>query len=107
MGEYTIAAVLSVVAVVLVELRWFRTGLLHQPQYWMTMAIVVGFQAIVDGWLTKLSAPIVNYRESAMSGIRIGWDSPIEDFLFGYALVTLTLLIWTALARRPAFARDR
>jgi lycopene cyclase domain-containing protein len=107
MGEYTFAAIISVLVVITLEFAWLRTGILSRPQYWITMAIVFGFQVLVDGWLTKLSAPIVLYRESAMSGIRIGWSSPIEDFLFGYALVTLTLLVWTALGRRPAFARDR
>jgi lycopene cyclase domain-containing protein len=107
MGEYTVAAIISVLVVVTLEFAWFRTGILSRPQYWITMAIVFGFQVLVDGWLTKPSAPIVMYRESAMSGIRIGWASPIEDFLFGYALVTLTLLVWTVVGRRPAFAGDR
>jgi len=107
MSEYTIAAVVSVMVVVLVELAFLRSGLFRQPQYWIAMGIVFGFQLLVDGWLTKMTAPIVTYRESAMSGIRIGWNSPIEDFLFGYALVTLTLLCWVALSRRPAFADNR
>ena len=107
MGEYTVAATISVLVIIAVELLWLRTGLFRQPQYWITMGIVLGFQVLVDGWLTKLSAPIVRYRESAMTGIRIGWDSPIEDFLFGYTLITLTLLCWTALARRPAYPAER
>ena len=69
-------------AVVAVELVWLRTGLLRRPQYWLTMGIVFGFQVPVDGWLTKLSAPIVLYRESAMSGLRIGWDSPVNGRYF-------------------------
>jgi lycopene cyclase domain-containing protein len=107
MGEYTAAALLSVIAVVVLEVAFLRTGLLRRTQYWIAMGIVFAFQVLVDGWLTKLSAPIVLYREHAMSGLRIGWDSPVEDFFFGYALVTLTLLCWTALGRRPAFADEQ
>jgi len=41
------------------------------------------FQAVVDGWLTKLSAPIVIYNEQHSTGIRFPFDIPVEDFLFG------------------------
>ena len=58
------------------------------------MVIVIGFQILVDGWLTKLSAPIVIYDERHTSGIRFPFDIPIEDFLFGFALVTAVLLLW-------------
>lgn len=58
------------------------------------MVIVVGFQILTDGWLTKLSAPIVIYDEAHTSGLRFPWDIPVEDFLFGWALVTAVLLLW-------------
>lgn len=58
------------------------------------MVIVFGFQVLVDGWLTKLSAPIVIYNEAHTSGLRFPWDIPVEDFLFGWALVTAVLLLW-------------
>jgi lycopene cyclase domain-containing protein len=93
-GEYTVLALLAAAAVVLVEVRWFRTGLFRKPEFALTMAVVLGFQILVDGWLTKLSAPIVLYRESHTSGIRAPWDIPVEDFLFGFALLTLVLLFW-------------
>ena len=63
------------------------------------MVIVVGFQIPVDGWLTKLSAPIVLYDEQHTTGVRFPFDIPIEDFLFGFALVTAVLLLWER--RRP------
>ena len=58
------------------------------------MGSVVGFQVPVDGWLTKLSAPIVIYDDSQTSGFRFPFDIPVEDFLFGFALVTAVLLLW-------------
>ncbi|GAB3572589.1 lycopene cyclase domain-containing protein [Amycolatopsis endophytica] len=91
---YTLPAVLAVVAVCVWELAILRTGLFRKPAYWISMAIVVGFQIPVDGWLTKLSAPIVLYAPEHTSGLRFPWDIPVEDFLFGFALVTAVLLRW-------------
>jgi lycopene cyclase domain-containing protein len=91
---YTLPAVVSVAAVIALELGRLRTGLFRRRAYWITMAIVFGFQVAVDGWLTKLSAPIVSYDPHQLSGVRVPFDIPIEDFLFGFALVTATLLIW-------------
>jgi len=48
----------------------------------------------VDGWLTKLSSPIVIYNPEKFTGWRAPFDVPVEDYLFGLALVTLTILIW-------------
>ena len=97
MLEYTVFAVLSVVVVVALELCWLRTGVFRTLQYWLAMAIVLGFQVPVDGWLTKLSDPIVLYEEAEMTGWRIPWDIPVEDFLFGFSMVTLTMLLWIRL----------
>jgi lycopene cyclase domain-containing protein len=91
---YTLPAVLSVVAVVALELGVFHTGLFRRPAYWLTMAIVLGFQIPVDGWLTKLSAPIVIYDDGHTSGVRFPFDIPVEDFFFGFALVTAVLVLW-------------
>jgi lycopene cyclase domain-containing protein len=90
---YTVPAVAAVAAVVLLEWR-LRTGLFRRRAYWITMAIVFGFQVAVDGWLTKLSAPIVVYDPRQLTGVRVPFDIPVEDFLFGFALVTATLLGW-------------
>ena len=91
---YTLPAVLAVIAVCVWELAVLRTGLFRKPAYWISMAIVVGFQIPVDGWLTKLTAPIVLYAPGHVSGLRFPWDIPVEDFLFGFALVTGVLLRW-------------
>lgn len=91
---YTLPAVLSVLAVVALELWLLRTGLFRRASYWITMVIVLGFQIPVDGWLTKLSAPVVLYNPRHILGLRIPWDIPVEDFLFGFSLVTMVLLLW-------------
>lgn len=91
---YTAPAVAAVLAVVALEFGLLRTGLFRRRAYWLSMVIVLGFQVPVDGWLTKLSAPVVIYNERQTSGLRFPFDIPVEDFLFGFALVTAVLLLW-------------
>jgi lycopene cyclase domain-containing protein len=97
---YTVPAVAAVVLVCAWELVFLRTGLLRRLGYWVAMVIVLAFQIPVDGWLTKLSAPVVEYTPGQLTGVRLPWDIPIEDFLFGFALVTATLLLWERQATR-------
>src|SRR5436309_13121680 len=91
---YTLPSVAAAIAVGTLELTVLRTGLFRRPAYWLSMLIVIGFQIVTDGWLTKRSAPIVVYDDRHTSGIRFPFDIPIEDFLFGFALVTAVLLLW-------------
>lgn len=93
-AEYTIAAVAAPVAVVALELAVLRTGILRDARYWATVAITLALQVLVDGWLTSRAAPIVSYNPRATLGIRAPWNIPIEDFGFGFALVTLTVMLW-------------
>ena len=100
MGAYTLLTLLAMVLVVLYELVIARTGIFRTGSYWIAMAIVGFFQVLVDGWLTKASSPIVNYNSEVFSGIRVFFHSPLEDFGFGFALVTLTMVVWDQLGRR-------
>lgn len=103
-GVYTLWAAVAVVAVALLEVSWARTGIFRRPGYWVTIAITWAFQVPVDGWLTKLSAPIVIYDRSAITGVRFPWDIPVEDFAYGFALVTFALIMWLRAGRRPGRA---
>jgi lycopene cyclase domain-containing protein len=100
MPEYTLATLLAVVVVVAIELLWARTGIFATAQYWLAMAIVFAFQVLVDGWLTKLVDPIVLYSPQHFAGIRFPFDIPIEDFGFGFAMVTATIVLWQVAGRR-------
>jgi hypothetical protein len=91
---YTAPAFLAVAVVCALELAVLHTGLFRRRAYWVSMLIVLGFQIPVDGWLTKLSAPIVIYDNHQTSGLRFPFDIPVEDFLFGFAMVTAVLLLW-------------
>ena len=96
---FSLAAVLVVVAL---ELRWLRTGIFREKAYWIAMAIVVAFQIPVDGWMTKLSAPIVQYNPDVLSGWRWPLDIPTEEFAYAWAMLTLAILLWEHFGRRSA-----
>jgi lycopene cyclase domain-containing protein len=102
-----ILGVIAVVAVCAMEFGVLRTGLFRRPAYWIAMVIVIGFQILVDGWLTKLSAPLVIYDNRYTSGIRFPFDIPVEDFLFGFALLTAVLLQWERRGPRPGGSEQR
>ena len=103
-GAYTIGALCAPAAVVALELAALRTGILRRRRFWVTIAITLVFQVAVDGWLTKLSAPVVLYRRAAISGARWPWDIPVEDFGFAFAMITLTLALWERALRRERAA---
>lgn len=98
--EYTIASVVAVFIVIAVELLWLRTGIFGTATFWIAYGIIVFFQILVDGWLTKLSAPIVLYNPDYSSEWRFPFDIPVEDYFFGFALIVLTILLWERAGRR-------
>ena len=94
---YTQAALIGVVGAVLVDVAVLRTRLLARKVFWVSYAIVVAFQLVVNGVLT--GRDVVRYDEGAILGPRLAW-APVEDLLFGFALVLLTLSTWVWLGRR-------
>lgn len=102
MPIYPVLAVLAAVAVVALEVRVLRTGLFRQGAYWLAMLICFAFMIPVDGWLTKLSAPIVFYDDADTTGLRPVWDILAEEFVYAFALLTLVMLVWDHLGRADA-----
>ncbi len=94
MPIYPTLAVSAAIVVIVVELRVLRSGLFREPAYWISMAICYAFMIPVDGWLTKLSAPIVIYRPEDTSGIYPIWDIPLEEYAYAFALLTAVMLTW-------------
>jgi lycopene cyclase domain-containing protein len=102
--SYSALAVLAVVAVLVVDLAVYRTRLVIRRVFWATYAIVVVFQLLMNGVLTGLD--VVTYDPGTIWGPRIAY-APVEDLLFGFAMVTLTLASWAAVNRRANTARRR
>jgi lycopene cyclase domain-containing protein len=105
--EFTVLSIVSVVAVVAAELAWFRTGIFRSVTFWVAYAIILFFEVLVDGWLTKLSAPIVIYDPDQFSGWRFPFDIPVEDYLFGFSLIVLTLILWERARAGTGGSADR
>ena len=102
--SYSALAVVAVVAVLVVDLAVYRTRLVTRRVFWATYAIVLVFQLLMNGVLTGRG--VVTYDPGAIWGPRVAY-APVEDLLFGFAMVTLTLASWAAVNRRANTARRR
>jgi lycopene cyclase domain-containing protein len=91
---YTQLAVSAVLIVVSIDLFVLRTQLLKRKLFWTSYAIIIGFQLLTNWWLT--SRNIVMYDPNTIIGIRIA-SAPVEDLLFGFALVLGVMLNWIRL----------
>jgi len=54
---------------------------------------------LVNGYLT--GKQIVMYRPQFFLGLRIG-SIPLEDFLFGFSMVTMTIIFWEYFKKKQA-----
>jgi lycopene cyclase domain-containing protein len=102
--SYSALAVTAVVAVLVVDLAVLRTRMVTRRVFWVAYGIVIVFQLLMNGVLTGLD--VVTYDPAAIWGPRIAY-APVEDVLFGFALVVLTLASWAAVNRRANTARRR
>ncbi|MEU4221913.1 lycopene cyclase domain-containing protein [Actinoplanes sp. NPDC026623] len=94
---YTAAAVFGVLGALTVDLWVLRTRLVTRAVFWATYPIIIAFQLLSNGILT--GRRIVIYDPDAIVGLRLA-HAPVEDLLFGFAMVLLTLSIWVWLGRR-------
>lgn len=108
---YTQLGLVAVAAALALDLWVFRTRLVTRRVFWVAYAIIVFFQLITNGMFTGFG--IVRYDGAAIIGStspasgpppflgdgRIAF-APMEDLLFGFALVLLSLALWTWWGRR-------
>jgi lycopene cyclase domain-containing protein len=94
---YTAAAVLGVAGAVAVDVAVLHTRLVRRAVFWATYPVIVVFQLVSNGVLT--GRRIVVYDPAAILGWRVAY-APVEDLLFGFAMVLLTLSVWVWLGRR-------
>lgn len=100
--SYTAAAVLGVAASMVLDLLVLRTFLLRRKAFWTAYGIVLAFQIVVNGVLTGTHRVV--YTPSAILGTRVAY-APVEDLMFGFALVLQTLAWWVWWGRRAHHAR--
>ncbi|MEY3319554.1 MAG: lycopene cyclase domain-containing protein [Candidatus Nanopelagicaceae bacterium] len=95
--SYTELSILSVILVILIDRYILKSRLLEKKAYWTAYAIIIFFQLLTNWWLT--SRNILSYSEAAIIGWRIA-SAPVEDLLFGFSMVTLTMSLWIFWGRK-------
>lgn len=107
---YTFLGLIAVSIALFIDLFVFKTKLVKQRLFWYSYAIILFFQFVSNGMFTGFG--IVKYADEAI----IGSDSPvvgsppifgdgrlffapIEDVLFGFSLVLLSLSLWQTYER--------
>ncbi|MHB1067043.1 MAG: lycopene cyclase domain-containing protein [Candidatus Nanopelagicales bacterium] len=108
---YTQLGLAAVVIVAVVDLAVLRTRLLGRRVFWVSYAIIVFFQLVTNAMFTGFG--IVRYDGAAIIGGRSPVEgappfvgdgrlafAPVEDLLFGFALVVLSLSLWVWWGRR-------
>ena len=106
---YTQLAVVAVLAVIAWDLWVLGTRLLTRRVFWMSYPIIVFFQLLTNGVLT--GTRIVRYSGADIIGSTTPTDgpppafgdgrilfAPVEDLMFGFALVLLTSTLLSAVS---------
>lgn len=102
---YTQLAILGVLLALTCDVVLLRTRLVTRKIFWVSYAIIIFFQLVTNAVLTGLR--IVRYDGDFIIGSSTPTDAPppfigdgrvafapVEDLLFGFALVLITLSLW-------------
>ncbi len=107
---YTQIGIAVVIAAIVTDVFILRTRLVTRRGFWVAYAIVVFFQLLTNGVLTRLQvfrysdSMIVGYQPDAgpppfIGSGRIAYQ-PFEDLLMGFALCLLAMALWVYWGRR-------
>lgn len=94
--EYTVSAISSVVIVIALDIL-LKTRVLSHAHFWMFLLAMYMFMTIVNGYLTW--RPIVIYGSEHILEIRL-LTIPIEDYLYGFGLMTASVVVWEYIRKR-------
>lgn len=100
--SYTQISILAVIIAVILDLFIIKTVLLKRAAFWTSYAIILPFQFMTNWWLT--SRNIVMYDSDVIIGIRF-FSAPVEDLLFGFALILSVLSLWINLGKSSSANR--
>lgn len=108
---YTQIAIIAAILSVIVDIWILKTAITTRKVFWVSYVIIIFFQLISNGVLT--GAGIVEYSGAKIIGSDTPVDTrppfigdgriayaPIEDLIFGFALIVLTLAFWVLWGRR-------
>jgi lycopene cyclase domain-containing protein len=94
---YSDIALDAVLLAVLLDLFILRSQMITRGIFWMTYALILPFQLLTNWWLT--SKNIVMYSSNQIIGRRLA-GAPIEDLLFGFSMIVLSLALWEFFSKR-------
>ncbi|MCF7871268.1 MAG: lycopene cyclase domain-containing protein [Candidatus Omnitrophica bacterium] len=96
MKEYTLVSIGSVFITILLN-KLLKTGLFKRIEYYIYLIFIMIGELVVNGLITAKG--IVKYNSRFFIGLRIG-SIPLEDFFFGFSMVTATIIFWEFFKKR-------
>lgn len=94
---YSDIALDAVLVAVLLDLFILKSQMITRGIFWITYALILPFQLLTNWWLT--SKNIVMYSSDQIIGQRLA-GAPIEDLLFGFSMIVLSLALWEFFSKR-------
>jgi len=88
---YSDIALDAILVAVLIDLFLLKTEMLTRGIFWISYALILPFQLLTNWWLT--SRNIVMYSAADIIGRRVA-GAPMEDLLFGFSMILMTLALW-------------
>lgn len=108
---YTQLAITAALIAVAADFWIIKSRITTRKVFWVSYVIIIFFQLISNGVLT--GAGIVEYSGAKIIGSSTPTDArppfigdgriayaPVEDLIFGFALVVLTLSMWVYLGKK-------
>jgi lycopene cyclase domain-containing protein len=96
MKEYTLVSIGSVFVAILLN-QLLKTGLFKRIEYYIYLIFIMVGEMVVNGLITAKG--IVKYNSDFYLGFKIG-TIPLEDFFFGFSMVTATIMFWEFFKKR-------
>ncbi|MCM8774554.1 MAG: lycopene cyclase domain-containing protein [Candidatus Omnitrophica bacterium] len=90
MKEYTLLAIISVFVTIIFD-KLLKINIFKKRIFYLFLFIILIFKLLVNGYLTGKN--IVLYNPYFFLGKRLS-SIPLEDFLFGFSMVSLTIIFW-------------
>lgn len=94
---YSDIALNAVFLAVVLDLFLLKSQMMTRGIFWLTYFLILPFQLLTNWWLT--SNEIVMYGLSDITGQRLA-GAPIEDLLFGFSMILLTISVWEFFNKR-------
>ena len=94
---YSDIALDAVLIAVIFDLFILRSQMVTRGLFWLSYGLILPFQLLTNWWLT--SKLIVMYTPASIIGRRLA-GAPIEDLLFCFSMILLTLSLWDYFSNR-------